>query len=120
LIPAIDQVAPAAGRLGAVVLVLATNLLVVASLARARGTTIRLPPRGTWRDVLLVGALEAAGFACASLAAAAAPLAIAAPAASVSAPLTTIWAWLVLGERPGALAGAGAALSAVGVLLLAR
>jgi drug/metabolite transporter (DMT)-like permease len=120
LIPAVDQEAPAAGRLGAVVLVLASNLVVVACLARVHGAAIRLPPRGTRRDVLIVGILEAAGFACASLAAAMAPLAIAAPAASVSAPVTTVWAWLVLGERPGALAGAGAALSAVGVLLLAR
>ena len=119
LIPAIDQIAPAAGRLGAVALVFAVDLALAVPIACARRLAL-VPRGGGGRAALLTTAVfEAAGFACASLGGARAPLAIVAPAASVSAPLTVLWAWLVLGERPGGLAASGAVLSAAGVLLLA-
>lgn len=119
LIPAIDRIAPVAGRLGAVPLVFGLDLALVIPVLRARRLAIAPPAGAGWAALVAVALFEAAGFACASLGGAHAPLAVVAPAASVSAPLTVVWAWLVLGERPGGLAASGAALSAAGVLLLA-
>jgi drug/metabolite transporter (DMT)-like permease len=119
LVPAIDQLTPAAGPLGAVAVVFAVELLIALPVARGLGVRLEPPARAGWTPVAIAGLFEVAGFACVSLGAMRAPLAMVAPAASVSAPLTVLWAWLVLRERPGALAAGGAALSACGVLLLA-
>ena len=48
-----------------------------------------------------------------------APMAVVSPVVSLAAALTVLYAWLVLRERPGRLALAGAALASAGVVLLA-
>lgn len=118
LIPAIGQLAPAAGALGSVAVVMAVELLVAVPLGLALGFDLG-PPRGEeWRSALAAGLFEVLGFACVALATARAPVAVVSPAASIGGAVTVAWAWLVLRERPGAVALAGAALSAAGVVTL--
>jgi len=118
LIPAIGQLAPVAGALGSVAVVMGVELVVAVPLALAFGFDLR-PPRGEeWRMALAAGLFEVLGFACVALATARAPIAVVSPAASISGAVTVAWAWLVLRERPGAVALAGAALGAAGVLTL--
>jgi transporter family protein len=118
LIPALSRLAPVTGALGGVVLVFAIDLALGLPVARRRGIALAPPHGGDWGPVALAGLCEVAGFACITLGGSHAPLAVVAPAASVAAPLTVAWAWVVLHERPGALAGCGAALSSLGVLVL--
>jgi len=118
LIPAIGQLAPAAGALGSVAVVMGIELLLAVPIGLALGFDLR-PPRGDeWRMALAAGLFEVLGFACVALATARAPVAVVSPAASISGAVTVAWAWLVLRERPGAVALAGAALGAAGVLTL--
>ena len=118
LIPAIGQLAPAAGALGSVAVVMAIELLVAVPLGLALGFDLR-PPRGEeWRAALAAGLFEVLGFACVALATGRAPVAVVGPTASIGGAVTVAWAWLVLRERPGAIALTGAALSAVGVVTL--
>jgi drug/metabolite transporter (DMT)-like permease len=119
MIPAIGRLTPAAGALGAVALIMGVELALGLPVAVALGVDVRAPVGAAWRPVLAAGLFEVLGFACVALGTSHAPVAIVAPAASVGGSLTVAWAWLVLRERPGRIALAGAALSAAGVMTLA-
>jgi drug/metabolite transporter (DMT)-like permease len=118
LIPAIDRLTPAAGRIGAVALVFLLELAVVVPLFAMRGLPMRPPPRAAWPAVLGAGLFETAGFVWISVGLSQAPVTVVSPLASLSMALTVLAAWLVLGERPPALVLAGAALACAGVVTL--
>jgi drug/metabolite transporter (DMT)-like permease len=69
--------------------------------------------------VALAGLFETGGFVCIALGAVNAPLAVVSPLSSLAAAMTFLYAWIVLRERPARPAAVGAALAAVGVLILA-
>ena len=119
VIPAMQKMAPATGRLGSVCVVYAADILLGLPLALLFRVSLRPPPLSAWGVVALAGIFETAGFVCIALGAMKAPLAIVSPLASLAAAMTFLYAWLVLGERPGRPAAVGAALAAVGVLILA-
>jgi drug/metabolite transporter (DMT)-like permease len=68
---------------------------------------------------VLTAAFETAGFVALTLARRHAAMAMVGPLASLAATLTVLYGWLVLRERPGRLAGVGAALACAGVVALA-
>ncbi|HET6148410.1 MAG TPA: EamA family transporter [Polyangia bacterium] len=119
LIPAVAQVAPATGRVGSVVAVFATDILLGLPLAVWFRVDLRPPPRRAWVPVGLAGLFETAGFVCIALAGARAPLAVVSPLASLASALTVLYAWVVLRDRPHPVALAGAVLATAGVLVLA-
>ncbi|HVR63991.1 MAG TPA: EamA family transporter, partial [Polyangia bacterium] len=119
LVPSMARLAPATGRLGSVCVVYAADIVLGLPLALAFRIPLRPPPVGAWAAVALAGVFETAGFVCITLGAARAPLAIVSPLASLASALTVAYAWLVLRERPSRPAVVGAALAAVGVVILA-
>ncbi|HEY2900173.1 MAG TPA: DMT family transporter [Polyangia bacterium] len=119
LIPAMEVLAPATGRLGVVCVVYAADIALGLPLALFFRVSLRPPPLDAWGVVALAGIFETAGFVCIALGALYAPLAIVSPLSSLAAAMTFLFAWLVLRERPARPAAIGAALAAIGVLILA-
>jgi len=118
LIPSIDRLAPALGRLGAVSSVLLVDLLLWLPLAAVARLDIRPPGRRAWPLVLAAGAFETLGFVWISLGIGHAPVAVVSPFAGLSSAFTVLYAWVVLGERPPRPLLAGAALVCAGVVML--
>lgn len=119
LIPAMERMAPATGRLGSVCVVYAADIVLGLPLALLFRMSLRPPPLDAWGIVALAGIFETAGFVCISLGAMVAPLAIISPLSSLASAMTVLYAWLVLRERPAPVAAVGAALAAAGVIVLA-
>jgi len=119
LIPVIDRLAPALGRLGAIPVVFAADLLLGLPLALVRRIDLRPPPRAIWPAVLGGALFETAGFVWISLGVSRAPVAIVSPLAGLASAFTVVFAWIVLGERPAPSLFAGAALVCAGVVVLA-
>ncbi len=119
LIPAIDRLAPVAGRLGAIPLVFLLDLVLGVPLALFARIDLRPPPRAAWPAVAAAGLFETVGFVWIALGVARAPVAVVAPLAGLASAFTVLFAWLVLRERPSALVAAGAAIACAGVLTLA-
>ena len=108
LIPAIDQLTPAAGRLGAIPLVFLLDLAIGVPLALAAKIDLSFPPRKAWVAIAAAGLFETVGFVWISLGASRAPVAIVSPLAGLASAFTLLFAWVVLRERPARLALAGA------------
>jgi drug/metabolite transporter (DMT)-like permease len=119
LIPAIDRLAPVVGRLGAIPTVFLMDLALGVPVALTARVDLRPPPRAAWPAVAAAGVFETAGFVWISLGTERAPVAVVAPLAGLASAFTVLFAWLVLRERPPALVLAGAAVAAVGVVILA-
>ncbi len=119
LIPAIDRLAPVAGRLGTIPLVFLMDLTIGVPLALVARVDLSPPPRRTWLVVAAAGLFETTGFVWISLGAARAPVAIVAPLAGLASAFTVLFAWIVLGERPVGLVLLGAAVACAGVVTLA-
>jgi drug/metabolite transporter (DMT)-like permease len=119
LIPAIDRLAPAAGRLGAIPIVFLLDLVLGIPLALVARVDLRPPPRAAWPTVAAAGLFETIGFVWISLGVAGAPVAVVSPLAGLASAFTVLFAWVVLRERPPALVLAGAAVACAGVVTLA-
>ena len=119
LIPAIDRLAPVAGRLGAIPIVFFLDLVLGIPLALGVRVDLRPPPRAAWGAVAAAGLFETVGFVWISLGGAHAPVAIVSPLAGLASAFTVLFAWLVLRERPPRLVLAGAAVACAGVVILA-
>lgn len=119
LIPAIDQLTPAAGRLGAIPLVFLLDLAIGVPLALAAGVDLSLPPRKAWMAIAAAALFETVGFVWISLGVSRAPVAIVSPLAGLASAFTLLFAWVVLRERPPRLALAGAVVACAGVVTLA-
>jgi len=119
LIPLIDRLAPALGRLGAIPVVFAADLVLGVPFALALRVDLRPPPRAAWPAVLGGALFETAGFVWISLGVSRAPVAIVSPLASLASAFTVVFAWIVLGERPAPALFAGAGLVCAGVVVLA-
>jgi len=118
LVPAIDRLSPALGRLGSVSAVLLVDLVLWLPVAAAARLDVRPPSRGTWPLVLAAGAFETIGFVWISLGISHAPVAVVSPFAGLSSAFTVLYAWAILGERPARPVLVGAALVCAGVVLL--
>lgn len=118
LIPALARVGAAVGAFAATALVYGAALLLGFPLARVAGHSVAPPPRAVVLSVVATGALEALGFACIALAHKSAPAAVVSPLVGLSSAFTVLYGWLLLGERVGKGALAGAALVCVGSGLL--
>lgn len=119
LVPAIDQLAPVVGRLGAIPVVFLLDMALGVPLALLVGVDLSLPPRRTWPAVIAAGLFETVGFVWISLGAASAPVAIVSPLAGMASAFTVLFAWVVLRERPPGLVLAGATIACAGVVTLA-
>jgi drug/metabolite transporter (DMT)-like permease len=119
LIPAIDQLTPVLGTLGAIPLVFSMDMALGVPLALGSRVDLSLPPRSAWATVAAAGLFETAGFVWISLGASRAPVAIVSPLAGLASAFTVLFAWVVLGERPAGLVLLGAAVACVGVVTLA-
>jgi|GEM_PF-1283600 len=118
LIPAIDRLAPALGRLGAVSAVLLVDLVLWVPVAAVARLDVRPPSRRVWPLVLAAGAFETIGFVWISLGLSHAPVAVVSPFAGLSSAFTVLYAWGALGERPARAVLLGAALVCAGVVFL--
>jgi drug/metabolite transporter (DMT)-like permease len=118
LIPAIDRLAPATGRLGAVPMMFLLDLALGVPLALFARVNLRVPPRAAWPAVAAAALFDTAGFIWISLGVERAPVAVVAPLAGLDAAFTVAIAWLALNERPPRLVLAGAAMACVGVVIL--
>lgn len=118
LIPGIDWLAPFAGRLGAIVLVFALDLVIGVPIALAAGVNLRPPARRDWPAVAAAGLFETMGFVWISLGTSRAPVAVVAPLAGLASAFTVVFAWLVLRERPAKAVLVGAAIACAGVVTL--
>jgi len=119
MIPTVGQVAPLLGEVTAVAVVYVLFLVVGLPLARLSGLSLAPPPTGTWRLVLVTAFAEAAGFVTVALAPSYAPVAVVAPCASLAAAFTVVYARYFLGEKQSPRVTFGAALTCVGVVVLA-
>jgi drug/metabolite transporter (DMT)-like permease len=118
MVPAVNQIVPAAGEFGATALVYALSVLAALPLAAVLRIPLRPPPRAIWGLVLLTGCFETFGFVLLAFAHHFAENTVVTPVASLAAALTVLYAWVVLHERPHPLATAGAILASVGVVVL--
>jgi probable blue pigment (indigoidine) exporter len=118
MVPAVNQVVPAAGEFGATALVYALSVLLAVPIAVAARVPLRPPPRAIWGLVLLTGCFETFGFVLLAFAHHFAENTVVTPVASLAAALTVLYAWVVLRERPHPLATAGAILASIGVVVL--
>jgi drug/metabolite transporter (DMT)-like permease len=118
MIPALARVGPAWGALGGTAVVYALVVALGLPLVLASGASIRPPRRDDWGLVLATGCSETVGFVCVSLARRYAPMTVVTPVSSLAATLTVLYAWAVLRERPPRLAGLGAALACLGIVIL--
>jgi drug/metabolite transporter (DMT)-like permease len=119
LIPTIDRLAPAFGRLGTIPVVFAADLILGLPLALAARIELRPPPRAAWPAVLGAALFETVGFVWIALGVSRAPVAIVSPLAGLASAFTVAFAWIVLGERPAPPLFAGAALVCAGVVVMA-
>ena len=119
LIPTIDRLAPAFGRLGTIPVVFAADLVLGLPLALAARVELRPPPRTAWPAVLGAALFETVGFIWISLGVSRAPVAIVSPLAGLASAFTVAFAWIILGERPAPPLFAGAALVCAGVVVMA-
>jgi drug/metabolite transporter (DMT)-like permease len=119
LIPAIGVLAPVTGRLGIIIVVYVADIVLGFPLALRYGVSLAPPTGRAWLPVALAGFFETAGFAAIAFAARFAPLALVSPLSSLASTFTVLFAWLVLRERPARPILLGAALVAVGVVVLA-
>lgn len=123
LIPIVDRLAPAFGRLGAIACVFLTEIALGLPLALAFRISLAPPSRELgrrgWPVLAAAGFFETAGFVCISLAGQRAPVAIVSPLSSLASPLTVLFAWFWLRERPARAVLLGAALACAGVITLA-
>jgi drug/metabolite transporter (DMT)-like permease len=119
LIPVIDRLAPAFGRLGTIPVVFAADLILGLPLALAARIDLRPPPRTAWPAVAGAALFETIGFVWISLGVSRAPVAIVSPLAGLASAFTVAFAWIILGERPAPPLFAGAVLVCAGVVVLA-
>jgi len=123
LIPIVDRLAPAFGRLGAIACVFLTEIALGLPFALAFRISLAPPSRElgrrAWTVLAAAGFFETAGFVCISLAGQRAPVAIVSPLSSIASPLTVLFAWFWLRERPAPAVLLGAALACAGVITLA-
>jgi drug/metabolite transporter (DMT)-like permease len=118
MVPAVNQIVPAAGEFGATSLVYALSVLVALPIAVLARVPLRPPPRSIWGLVLVTGCFETFGFVLLAFAHHFAENTVVTPVASLAAALTVLYAWVVLRERPHPLATAGAVLASIGVVIL--
>jgi probable blue pigment (indigoidine) exporter len=118
MVPAVNQIVPAAGEFGATALVYALGVLLALPIALLARVPLRPPPRAIWGLVLLTGCFETFGFVLLAFAHHFADNTVVTPVASLAAALTVLYAWVVLRERPHPLATAGAVLASIGVVIL--
>jgi probable blue pigment (indigoidine) exporter len=118
MVPAVNQIVPAAGEFGATALVYALGVALALPIALFARVPLRPPPRGIWGLVLLTGCFETFGFVLLAFAHHFADNTVVTPVASLAAALTVLYAWVVLRERPHPLATAGAVLASIGVVVL--
>jgi drug/metabolite transporter (DMT)-like permease len=118
MVPAVNQIVPAAGEFGATSLIYALGVLVALPIAIVARVPLRPPPRSIWGLVLLTGCFETFGFVLLAFAHHFAENTVVTPVASLAAALTVLYAWVVLRERPHPLATAGAVLASIGVVIL--
>lgn len=118
LIPAMDRLAPVAGRLGATPVVFLLDLILGVPVALLAGINLRPPERKAWPAVAAAGLFETVGFVWISLGVSRAPVAVVAPLAGLASAFTVLFAWIVLRERPRPLVLLGAAVACAGVITL--
>jgi probable blue pigment (indigoidine) exporter len=118
MVPAVNQIVPAAGEFGATALVYALGVLLALPIALLARVPLRPPPRAIWGLVLLTGCFETFGFVLLAFAHHFADNTVVTPVASLAAALTVLYAWVVLRERPHPLATVGAGLASIGVVIL--
>jgi probable blue pigment (indigoidine) exporter len=118
MVPAVNQIVPAAGEFGATALVYAASVLAALPIAVIARVPLRPPPRAIWGLVLVTGCFETFGFVMLAFAHHFAENTVVTPVASLAAALTVLYAWVVLRERPHPLATAGAILASIGVVIL--
>jgi drug/metabolite transporter (DMT)-like permease len=118
MVPAVNQIVPAAGEYGATSLTYALGVLLSLPVAGVARISLRPPPRGIWPLLLITGAFETFGFVLLAFAHRYAPNAVVTPVASLASALTVLYAWVVLRERPHPLATAGAVLASIGIVIL--
>jgi drug/metabolite transporter (DMT)-like permease len=119
LLPAIAQLVPAFGSIGAIAVVYVVDIALGLPLALAFRIGLRPPAGAAWWPVLAAGLFETAGFACITIGSRLAPLALVSPFASLASALTVLYAWTLLRERPARPVLLGAALVCAGVVVLA-
>ena len=120
MVPAVNQIVPAAGEFGATALVYALSVAAALPIAVLSRVPLRPPPRAIWGLVLVTGCFETFGFVLLAFAHHFAENTVVTPVASLAAALTVLYAWVVLRERPHPLATAGAILASIGVVILSR
>jgi len=118
MVPAVNQIVPAAGEFGATAFVYALSVVTALPVALWARIPVRPPPRAIWGVLLLTGCFETFGFVLLAFAHRFAENTVVTPVASLAAALTVLYAWVVLRERPHPLATAGAVLASVGVVIL--
>jgi drug/metabolite transporter (DMT)-like permease len=118
MVPAVNQIVPAAGEFGATALVYAVGVVTALPLALAARVSLRPPPPAIWGLVLLTGCFETCGFVLLAFAHHYAGNTVVTPVSSLAAALTVLYAWVVLRERPHPLATAGAVLASLGIVIL--
>lgn len=119
MIPAIDQVSPVMGRLGAIPIVCLLSLVFGLPLALATGGSLRPPTKAAWPVVAAAGLFEMLGFVAIAFGVSRAPIAVVSPLAGLASAFTVLYAWVVLHERPAPAVLLGAALACAGVVTLA-
>jgi drug/metabolite transporter (DMT)-like permease len=120
MVPAVNQIVPAAGEFGATSLVYAISVLAALPLALAARISLRPPPPSIRALVLLTGCFETFGFVLLAFAHHYAGNTVVTPVSSLAAALTVLYAWVVLRERPHPLATAGAILASLGIVILSN
>jgi drug/metabolite transporter (DMT)-like permease len=118
MVPAVNQIVPAAGEFGATAVVYALSMLLALPIAIFARVPLRPPPRAIWGLVLVTGCFETFGFVLLAFAHHFAENTVVTPVASLAAALTVLYAWVVLRERPHPLATIGAILASIGVVIL--
>jgi drug/metabolite transporter (DMT)-like permease len=120
MVPAVNQIVPAAGEFGATALVYAAGVVIALPIALLARVPLRPPPLPTWGLVLLTGCFETFGFVLLAFAHRYAGNTVVTPVSSLAGALTVLYAWVVLRERPHPLATAGAVLASVGIVILSN
>jgi drug/metabolite transporter (DMT)-like permease len=121
MVPAMNAgVAPRLGAFAATALIYGLGVALGLPIALALRLPLRPPPRRVWPLLLVTGAFETLGFVAVTAAHRFAPNAVVTPVSSLASALTVLYAWVALRERPHPLAGAGALLASLGIVVLAR
>jgi len=119
MIPTFGFVSPSLGAFGASAAVYALCIVLGAPLALALGQSLALPPRNSWRLVVITGFAETVGFVAIALGRRYAPISVIAPVSSLAATLTVIYAWAILKQRQSLGSLIGGVLVCTGVVVLA-